>query len=372
MRLPIFERPTKGGKYWYCYVRTSDGRRFQRALHIRADGSRESERAATAAYWHEQARATNGELDREARKSKTLGQALGALAAEQAVDKLTDATKHVSLWAADKLLAHFGADRDVELLTRADLVEYAAAATASREASSVAIELRTLSRALDCIDVKCPRKPKLGKQKSKAQNPLTQAEQRALLMAARKPRRKLVLLVALQLGIRRGEYALFDDVDFKRQLIHVAGTKTEDSFRWIPIPDELFEHMVAMREANGGTWPGFPKYSYSGLNEIVVNTAARAGLGHRHWNDLRGTWSTQAALRGVSPAERAAIQGNSEAMQIRVYSQPHLDPDALRPAVQNMPRLTVSPCITGAPANAHPVANMAERAAAQPAKTHEK
>jgi hypothetical protein len=370
-KLPIFSRRTKGGAYWYCYVRTADGRRLQRALHIRDDGSAESRKAATASFWQEQARATNGQLDREARK-KTLGQALEALAAEQAVDGLKDATLHVSLWAADKLLEYFGKDRDVEALTRQDMVDYAMHARATREASSVAIELRTFRRALECIDVKAPRRPKLGKQKAKAQEPLTQAEQRALLMAARKPKRRIVLLVALSLGIRRGEYACMAEVDWEKRLIHVAGTKTEDSDRWMPIPDELYEHMLAIKRTHGGVWPGFPKYSYSGLNEIIVNTAARAGLGHRHWNDLRGTWSTQAALRGVSPAERAALQGNSEAMQIRVYSQPHLDAEALRPAVQNMPRLTVTPSITGASANAGAEANAAERAAAQGAKTHGK
>jgi hypothetical protein len=368
-RLPIHSRPSKGGRYWICYVRTPDGRRLQRALHIRDDGSPESRKAAVAAFWHEQARATNGQIDREARPKKTLGKALGALAAEQAVDGLTDATKHVSLWAADKLLEYFGADRDVEALTRQDMVDYATHARASRAASSVAIELRTFRRALECIDVKAPRRPKLGKQKAKRQEPLTQSQMRALLMAARKPKRRIVLLVALSLGIRRGEYDCLAEVNWESRLIHVAGTKTEDSDRWMPIPDELFEHMLAIKRTHGGVWPGFPIYSYSALNQIIVSTAERAGLGHRHWNDMRGTWSTQAALRGVSAAERAALQGNSEAMQVRVYSQPHLDAEQLRPAMENMPRMTTSPSITGASPNVHLAGETAERAGAQASKS---
>ena len=342
-RLPIFSRKTKGGAYWYCYVRTPDGRRIQRALHIRDDHSRDSERLARAAYWQEQARATNGQLDRETRARRTLGKALAALAREQDLAGLTDETKHVSLWAASKLLEHFGADCDVEQFTREDLVKYATWARESREASSVAIELRTLKRALGCIDVKAPAMPKLGDQSSKPQEPLTQSQMVALLMAARKPKRRVVLLVGLSLGLRRGEYKLLREVDWQRRLIHIAGTKTKRSDRWVPIPDELFEHMQALRAANSGEWPGFPKYSYSALNQIIVSTADHAGLGHRHWNDLRGTWSTQAALRGVSPADRAALQGNSELMQIRTYSQPHLHAEELRGAVQGMPRLTAKP-----------------------------
>lgn len=272
----------------------------------------------------------------------------------------------MSLWAASKLLEHFGADRNVETLTREDMVKYATNARASREASSVAIELRTMKRALGCIDVKAPPMPKLGDQSHKPQEPLTQAEMRALLMAARKPKRRLVLLVALSLGIRRREYFQLEAIDWEKQLIWCAGTKTKRSKRWIPISDELFEHMAAMRAANSGKWPGFPKYSYSALNQIIVSTAERAGIGHRHWNDLRGTWSTQAALRGVSPADRAALQGNSELMQIRTYSQPHLHAEELRGAVQNMPRLTVKPPCTGyASTNAHAAGETAERAGAQ-------
>lgn len=278
----------------------------------------------------------------------------------------------MSLWAASKLLEHFGAECDVEQLTREDMVKYATAARDARTAASVAIELRTFKRALGCIDVKAPPMPKLGDQSSKPQEPLTQTQMLALLMAARKPKRRVVLLVALSLGLRRGEYAELREVDWQRRLIHIAGTKTKRSDRWVPIPDELFEHMVALRAANGGEWPGFPKYSYSALNQIIVSTAEHAGLGHRHWNDLRGTWSTQAALRGVSPADRAALQGNSELMQIRTYSQPHLHAEELRSAVQNMPRLTVSPRIAGASANTGSTAKTTERAGAQAAKTQGK
>jgi integrase len=339
-KLPIFSRRTKGGAYWYCYVRTPDSRRLQRALHIRDDGTRDSERAATSAYWREQARATNGELDREVRVRKTLGKALKALALEQELAGLKEETKHVSLWAAAKLLEHWGPEYDVTTLTAEDLVKYATQARSSRVADSVRIELGTLNRAMRAIDVVCPRRPKLGGQSSKPQQPLTEAEVRRMLMAAN-PTHKLVLLVLVLLGLRRGEYSRLGEVDWARQLIYIAGTKTKRSKRWVPVPQELFEHMQSLRAADGG-WPGFPKYSYKSIYAIVTTVAERAGLGHRHPNDLRGTHATLLALRGVSASERAALQGNSEAIQERTYSQPHTAPEALREAVSKMPRMRAS------------------------------
>lgn len=339
-RLPIFVRRTKGGAYWYCYVRTADGRRFQRALHIRADGSRESERAATAAYWQEQARATAGENTRT--KPKTLGEALKALHREQQLAEIADETQRVTLWAAEKLTSFWGSDHPLDAITSAELVRYATEAKTVRAAVSVHKELSALYRAMRSVDFTPPRKPDLGDMTAKPQEPLSESEVRQLILAA-KPRHKLPLMVLVLLGVRRKEYRLLTAVDWDRQLIYIAGTKTKRSKRWVPIPDELFEHMLELKAANSGEWPGFRPYSTSNLYLIVKTTAKRAGLGHRHPNDLRGTHATLLALAGVSPAERAAMQGNSELMQSSVYSQPHTAPEALHAAAAKMPRIRPKP-----------------------------
>jgi integrase len=346
-RLPIFSRPTKTGAYWYCYVRTPDGRRLQRALHIRNDGTPASERAAIAAYWQEQGRATAGRSDRPKPKT-TLAHALDALIREQKNARIGEHTTRDTLRGAAWILKHFGSDTDVLSVDRQALSEYTSAALTLRAAVSVDREISVLCRALEAVGVDPPRRPKL-KREHKKQEPLTEAELRRFLMAAR-PQHKLPLLVLCTLGVRRGEYARMTTVDWERRLIFVAGTKVGRARRWVPIPDELWEHMQSLRDE----WSGFPPFATQSLYTMVVETAKRAGLGHRHPNDLRGTWATQAALRGISAAERAAIQGHSEAMQTRTYSQPHLDAEALRGAMSGMPRLTgkPAPCITSASANA--------------------
>lgn len=359
MRLPIFERPTKAGRYWYCYVRTPDGRRLQRALHIRADGTRDSERAAIAAYWQEQARATAGQADRPKPKT-TLGQAIDALVRELENARVATHTMKSTLNSAAHLLRHWSPDTDATTINRQQLAEFTAHALTKRGAGSIGRDISVLCRALEAVSINPPRKPKL-KRTTARQEPLTEAEMRRFLMAA-SPQHKLPLLVYCLLGVRREEYLLMQEVDWKKRLIHVAGTKVNRADRWIPIPDELWEHMQPLRKE----WKGFPHFSVTSLYMMVVRTAKRAGLGHRHPNDLRGTWATQAALRGVSAAERAAIQGHSEAMQVSTYSQPQRDPEALRGAMEGMPRIAGAPttCIADASANAGPVPNMAEQESA--------
>lgn len=254
------------------------------------------------------------------------------------------------------LLEHFGPDIDATTISRQLLADYTTQALTRRVAVSVDRDIGVLCRALEAVDINPPKRPTL-KREHKKQAPLTEAELRRFLMAAL-PQHKLPLLVYCLVGVRRGELRCMQTVDWDKRLIHVEGTKVARADRWVPIPDELWEHMQPLRK----DWKGFPSFSDTGLYDMVVQTAKRAGLGHRHPNDLRGTWATHAALRGVSAAERAAIQGHSESMQVKTYSQPQLDPEALRGAVEGIGRLT--PRVTCASANADPMTNTAEQEAA--------
>lgn len=333
-KLPIFTR----GAYWYCYVRTAAGERKQRALHIRNDGSRESERAAIAAYWQEQARATAGALDKPERARVTLGEALRALAAEQALAGVTD-DRHRTVYRVSKhLLEHFKADFDLLSITcTAGYVEYATKARERREAITVRQELSILTMAMRAVGINPPKLPKLGGLKAKAQQPLTPDELRRFFLAV-KPKYKLMVLTMVSLGLRTSEYRKIAEVDWATQMVLVAGTKTKRSHRSVPVPDELWELMEAMRAR--GEWHGFPRVSDRMIDNVVRNGCVRAGIGPRSVNDLRGTYSTALALAGVSAAERAALQGNSELMQVATYSQPHLRPEELRGSVAKLPRIT--------------------------------
>lgn len=366
MRVPIFSRKTKGGAYWYCYVRTAAGKRLQRALHIRDDGSKESERAAIAAYWQEQARATSGALDQPKRTRVTLGSALIALAQQQSLAELTE-HRHKTVQRATKHLLDFfgaGCDLEEEIKTTQALVPYALKAREKREAVTVRQELQVLTQAMRESGLNPPRIPRMGSLRAKPQEPLSQDDLRRFLLALR-PKYKFMGLAIVSLGIRTSEYNKIDEVDWTKRMVHVAGTKTEDSARWVPIPDELWEAMVSLRDR--GEWKGFGGISDRLIDHHIRQACKRAGIGPRSVNDLRGTYATALALAGVSAAERAALQGNSELMQVATYSQPHLRPEQLRSATAKLPRIQrAKPCNAGGATSA---ANEANTAAADRAET---
>lgn len=377
MRLPIFVRPTKRGAYWYCHVKLPSGKRKQRALHIRADGSKESERAAIAAYWREQARATNGELDRPKRQAITLGEALKALSRQQALEQLTEHRLRSVRVISEHLLDHFEADFDLTTIVKTiDLVDYATQAIAGDEVKkrrkrapvTVRMEMMVLAQAMRAVGLNPPKLPKLGGTKAKAQEPLN-PEQLRKFMLALKPKHKLVGLTFACLGIRASEFNKIGEVNWDARMLHVVGTKTEDSDRWMPIPDELFEMMETLRQR--GEWKGFGGVGERQVDNIIRKTCIRIGIGPRSSNDLRGTFSTNLAMAGVSAAERAALQGNSELMQVATYSQPHLRAEELRGATDKLPRINrhqKSPCSSSAPTAAETGGSTAGAAGCDSAK----
>jgi integrase len=333
--LPVHARKGR----WICYVRLPDGGRRERALHIRADGSRDSERAAVAAYWQEQARVTSGQ-DARKRPAKTLGQALEALSAEQRLAELGPDAIDKTYYLGRNLVNHFGADFDLHVLTSTEqLVQYASAARKDRAGTTVRMEIGVLGAAMRALGLSRPPVPKL-RSDSKPQEPLTEEEQRRVLLAAT-PRHKLTVLLLLTLGPRRKEVArLCTDVDWEARTMRIAGTKTVKSDRVVPIPDELFEHMLQLRAA--GKWEGFPRVSPSLIGKMVRQLCKRAGIPRRSPNDFRGTASQRMRQGGVDAEVRAAVQGNSARMQEATYTQTSKLVDVMRGAVNAPKRLTAS------------------------------
>ena len=330
--LPIHIRDGR----FICYVRTNTGERKQRALHIRADGSRESERAAVAAYWQEQSKATAGQDGRRRGATKTLRKALDAvMAAQELAERGLDALNK-TFYRGRCLTQYFGPDFDLETLnTQQQLVDYAIEARKQRSAATVQMELMVLGQAMRQLGLSRPPLPPL-KVKTKPQEPLTEEEQRKFLLAAT-PKHKLTVLLLMTLGPRRSEVAKIGEVDWDRKTMWIHGTKTKNSNREVPIPDELFEEMLSLRAR--GEWNGFPKVTGRRILAIVVQTCKRAGIPRRHPNDLRGTASQRLRAAGVDAELRAAIQGNSARMQEQTYTQTHKMVEVMRDALASTKRI---------------------------------
>jgi len=330
--LPIHIR---AGRY-ICYVKTGDGERKQRALHIRADGTPASERAAVAAYWQEQSRATAGRDVRKGKPEKTLRKGLEAVMAAQEVEGCGLDALSKTFFMGRNLTQFFGPDFDLTTLTEPrQLVDYAAEALKKRCVVTVKQEFGVLGQAMRKLGLARPDPPKL-KGKSKPQEPLSEEEQRKFLLAAT-PKHKLTILLLLTLGPRRSEVGKIGEISWEKQTMWILGTKTENSKREIPIPDELFEEMQVVRAR--GEWKGFPNVTGRRIYAIVVSTCKRAGIPRRHPNDIRGTASRRLRAAGVDAELRGAIQGNSARMQEQTYTQTHTMTEAMREALAATKRI---------------------------------
>jgi len=342
-RLPVHSRPSKGGRYWICYVRTPDGRRLQRALHIRDDGSKESERAAIAAYWQEQSRVTAGTETRRS-KTRTLRSALKALAEAKEVDEQTEHSQEKVTSAGKALELFFGDQHDIGSITTEDLVSFAAERKKVVENITIKRDLQVYSQACAAVGVTPAKLPGIGSIQAKPQEPFTLDEVRRFMLATT-PHGKLLAYCLHFLGLRNSETRKLAEPDWANKRVWCEGTKTKHSKRWVYPPDEMWEYMEAMRSV--GEWRGWPKLGKQGVESFVKRTSARAGLGHRHPNDCRGGFATRLAAAGVNAALRGAIMGNSEQTQ-KIYSQPHLLDQELADASRKHPRIRPKPCTADA------------------------
>lgn len=334
-KLPIFER----NGYWYCHVRYPDGTRRQRALHIRNDGSPASRRAAEAAYWQEQSRATSGiELGRS--KARTIRSALTALAEAKEADELTEHS-HIEVDSGGKALeAHFGDQHDIGSITTEDLVTFALARKQMVKPVTVKRDFQVYSQACAAVGVTPAKLPGIGKTAAAAQQPFTLDEVRRFMVAT-SPQSKLLAYSLHFCGLRNSETRKLDEPDWETKRVWCRGTKTKGSARWIFPPDEMWEYMTAQRSC--GEWRGWPKLGKQGVLSFVWRTSIRAGIGRRHPNDCRGGFATRLAIAGVPAGVRGALMGNSEKTQA-IYSLPATDQDALAKAMLMHPRVKPKQC----------------------------
>lgn len=148
------------------------------------------------------------------------------------------------------------------------------------------------------------------------------------------PPRRRYLYVACYTGGRRSELERLEwkDIDWTRETVHLRGTKTDGAVRYVPLHPHLAEFLrqeFAHRESRVlQPWPN-----------VCRDLAARCGeLGFDRVtpNDLRRTFGSWLVQRNVSAHIVAKLMGHTtEKMVNLVYG--HLDDQALRNAVQNLP-----------------------------------
>lgn len=158
---------------------------------------------------------------------------------------------------------------------------------------------------------------------------LSLSEQAEFIARLEKSRYKWVMLFYLNTGVRRAEaLALcWKDIDEAGGLILIRGTKTEESFRYIPLTDEVKEILKQQRKQNErerkerkqGQRPQKEKVFPFGLEP--TSRAFKALCPNHHLHDLRHTFITRCAESGVNVTVCQQIVGHTTAdMTLNVYT----------------------------------------------------
>ena len=252
------------------------------------------------------------------------------------------------------LIGHFGADTIVHELDATHMVAFREERLAVVSAHTVyknLCEVRTFFRW--CIEEglvrESPAKDVTVSYKLKKQDrSITPAEFRALYEAVA-PKRRLYVLLMVETGARPGrevESILWSDVELEGPRIHIRGTKTAGSDRFIPIRQAFAAHLHQQRGDARDNDPIVQRWSNA--RRDLSRAAKKAGLAHVRPYDLRHTYASWALQGGAPDAHVAKALGHSStAMVHQVYG--HLRPEHLRSVTSALPDTGVVPVVDEAP-----------------------
>lgn len=190
--------------------------------------------------------------------------------------------------------------------------------------------------------------------------PLTRAEARALMDAASRTRYNVAIMLALALGLRRGEVLglRWDDIDFKSRVLHIRRTlqrvegqlrlvppKTRRSKRTIPLPavlaTTLRQHHTDQRRPAGNdtglvftTSDGNP-INPNDLSKAIVRISEGAGIRRIGLHHLRHSCAGFLLAQGVPPRVVMEILGHST-IEVTMNIYGHVMLDAQRKALRHI------------------------------------
>ena len=171
-------------------------------------------------------------------------------------------------------------------------------------------------------------KVRYRKQKGKA---LSLTEQAEFLRALEKSRYKWLMLFYLYTGVRRTEALTLEwrDVDYQGRVILIRGTKTEESFRYIPLTDDVSAILEGQRNQNKkerakrgrGQYRDAPPSVVFPFGREQTSRAFKELCPSHHLHDLRHTFITRCAESGVNVTVCQQIVGHTTAdMTLNVYT----------------------------------------------------
>ena len=157
------------------------------------------------------------------------------------------------------------------------------------------------------------------------------------LLAAAATHLRLIIVMALDTGMRRGELLTqrWEHVDFNRNLLFVTRSKTAGGEgREIPFTNRVHDLLLATRKEEGLL------FTFKGKPIRIIKTAwksavRRACIRYRRFHDLRHTFNTRLMEAGVMQEVRKALMGHSSGEDVNsIYT--HIELPAKREAIRKL------------------------------------
>jgi hypothetical protein len=165
---------------------------------------------------------------------------------------------------------------------------------------------------------------------------MTLAEEQ-LLLANAAPHLRVIIIAALQTGMRRGELLTerWEHVDFTRRLLSVTHSKTAGGeAREIPLTNRLYEILASMQKPCGLVF----EFRHRPLHILKTAWKAairRAGIRYYRFHDLRHTFNTRLMEAGVMQEVRKALMGHSSGEDVHaIYT--HVELPMKRDAIRKL------------------------------------
>ena len=322
-------------KAWGFVTVAEDGKQIRV---FRSDWSKEDAEKALAART----------LEIEQPKPKTAGvtfaEAVERYLAAKARKRTVDEDRRIF----ERLRRDFGAETPLAHITSARISEYKASRLGlksertKRELTAASINrplaaLRHLLRiaATEWEVLKAVPKIKLEREPEGRIRWLEPHEEARLLAACAKsknPYLAKIVTVALETGLRRGEFLdlTWDRIDLSRGVIRLEVTKSGRR-REVPMRQAVYDVLAALPgPREGRVWP------CGDIRTSFENAVAEARLDDFHFHDLRHHFASWFVMRRASLQALRAILGHADIKMTLKYA--HLSPEHLRGAIAKTER----------------------------------
>lgn len=316
------------GPVWWCWFYDHEGRRVQKSTH-----QRDRALAGQAAR----------RIEREHLAAPTSQAPVTDLVAAYLAncERKSRAASTLSFYLAKaKPLVEFFGDRDANRLELADTEDYmdARLMNARVHLPTVAKELGLLRAALRYArkhkrytgDVSAIIPDDIQGAYVPRDRALSHPEYEALKLTLN-PDRRDYLAAWCYTGQRESELYAFTPADLAGDMLHVNGSKTDGSDRWLPVAAEVAD-VFGRRES-------FPRWG--NVRRDLAAACMRAEIKRVSCNDLRRTFCTWLAEAGVPEAVAASLLGHASSTMVRrVYTR--IGRAAQIAAVATLPSLAVA------------------------------